>query len=588
MTAGLSAMEERNMSRVKAFQPDWFEGELPRKSFRAILKWGDPKAYKHPNRALYHLMKQTFRLDDDWFRHPRDMGMDIVPEATPSRLDQEHVASLTAIVGADNAHTDTWNRLRVAYGKTMIDLARLRAGIIENLPDIVLWPRSRADLRSIVDYCEHHRIPVYIYGGGSSVTRGVEAVKGGVSLDMRVHLNKVISFDERNHTISVEAGMSGPELEQVLRHAPATLGATRAYTCGHLPQSFEYSVVGGWTVTRGAGQNSTYYGKIEDIVLAQDYVCPGSRDLRTREFPAAANGPDLDQLMMGSEGAFGILYGVTLKLRMYMPENTRRYSYIFRDWDSAKEAAREVMQGEFGLPSVFRLSDPEESDVALKLYGVDGTVLDSYMTARGYKPGERCLMLGTADGEKGFARHVQHMVARVCRRHGAMSTTGLVTRSWEHGRFRDPYMREDLQDFGIMIDTLECSVNWTNLEAVHSGVRSYCHSRPDTICMTHMSHFYPQGCNLYFIFIARIDSLDEYLAYQSGILDNIQKYGATMSHHHGIGKAFAPWLEGDVGPEAMAVYRALKHHFDPHNVMNPGGTLALDLPDGDRRLPKGE
>ncbi|HQO66421.1 MAG TPA: FAD-linked oxidase C-terminal domain-containing protein, partial [Spirochaetales bacterium] len=344
------------------------------------------------------------------------------------------------------------------------------------------------------------------------------------------------------------------------------------------------SVVGGWAVTRGAGQNSTYYGKIEDIVLAQDYVCPGGVDLRTREFPAAANGPDLDQIMMGSEGTFGVLYSATLRVRRYMPENTRRYSFIFRDWESAKEAAREVMQGEFGLPSVFRLSDPEESDVALRLYGVSGTPLDAAMTAFGYKPGERCLMLGTADGERGFARHVERRIKRICRRHGAMGTTSYVTRAWEHGRFRDPYLREDLQDFGIMIDTLECTVTWTNLEEVHTGVRAFCHSRPGTICMTHMSHFYPQGCNLYFIFIAKMDGLDEYLAYQAGILDAIQESGATMSHHHGIGKAFAPWLEGDVGPEAMAVFRALKRHFDPKGIMNPGGTLALDLPDEQRRL----
>ncbi|MBU0928304.1 MAG: FAD-binding oxidoreductase, partial [Spirochaetes bacterium] len=147
-----------------------------------------------------------------------------------------------------------------------------------------------------------------------------------------------------------------------------------------------------------------------------------------------------------------------------------------------------------------------------------------------------------------------------------------------------PYMREDLQDYGIMMDTLECSVNWSNLEAVHSGVREFCHSRPNTICMTHMSHFYPQGCNLYFIFTAKISDIDEYLAYQGGILDNIQKHGATMSHHHGIGKSFAPWLEGDVGPEAMALFRSLKEHFDPKGIMNPGGTIALDLPDSQRRL----
>ncbi|MCP5454482.1 MAG: FAD-binding oxidoreductase [Spirochaetaceae bacterium] len=574
------------MARRDEFRPDWFEGELPPRSFRSILKWGDPNEYKHPNRKLYALMKETFGLDDEWFSKRRDEGLGAVPESSPCRLAPEHVAALTAIVGPENAHVDTYNRLRIAYGKTMVDLMRLRYGVIEHLPDMALWPRGRDDLRAIVDYCEANAIPVYVYGGGSSVTRGVEPFSGGVSLDMRVHLKRVIKFDERNQTITVEAGMDGPELERLLRNAPETLGATGRYTAGHLPQSFEYSVVGGWTVTRGAGQNSTYYGKIEDIVLAQDYVCPGGVDLRTREFPAAADGPDLDQIMMGSEGTFGVLYSATLRVRRYMPENTRRYSFIFRDWESAKEAAREVMQGEFGMPSVFRLSDPEESDVALRLYGVSGTALDAAMTAFGYKPGERCLMLGTADGERGFARHVERRIKRICGRHGAMGTTAYVTRAWERGRFRDPYMREDLQDFGIMIDTLECTVNWTNLEEVHTGVRAFCHSRPNTICMTHMSHFYPQGCNLYFIFIAKMDGLDEYLAYQAGILDAIQESGATMSHHHGIGKAFAPWLEGDVGPEAMAVFRALKRHFDPKGVMNPGGTLALDLPDDQRRLPR--
>jgi alkyldihydroxyacetonephosphate synthase len=565
------------------FIPDWFEGALPERSFRSILKWGDPAEYKHPNKRLYREMKRVFGLDDSWFRERRETGMEQVPEARPCRLDARHITALTAIVGADNAFTDVYHRLQVGYGKTMIDLMRLRKGIIENIPDIVLHPRGREDLRAIVDYCNANSIPVYIYGGGSSVTRGVEAMKGGVTLDMRVHLNTVISFDEKNHTITVEAGMSGPELERILRNAPETLKAARAFTCGHLPQSFEYSAVGGWVVTRGAGQNSTYYGKIEDMVIAQDYVCP-TCDIRTGDYPAAADGPDMDQLMMGAEGTFGILYSATLKLRHYEPRNTRRYSYIFRNWEDAKEAAREIMQGEFGFPSVFRLSDPEESDLALKLYGVEGTVIDTLMSARGFKKGERCLMLGTADGEAGFSRHVARMIHRTCRRHGAMSTTGFVQRAWEHGRFRDPYMREDLQDYGIMIDTLECSVNWTNLEEVHTGVRAFCHSRPGTICMTHMSHFYPQGCNLYFIFIAKMDSLEEYLAYQGGILDHIQKFGATMSHHHGIGKMTAPWLEGDIGPEAMAVLRTLKRHFDPKNIMNPGGTLALDLPDSQRRL----
>ncbi len=571
------------MAKRDEFRPDWFEGKMPGGSFRSILKWGDPDAYKHPNRKLYALMKVTFGLDDSHFAKPFETGMESVPENMPCALEARHVQAFRSIVGDGNLFTDVYHRLQVGYGKTMLDAMRLRKGIIENIPDLVLHPRGRADLRAIIDYCDANLIPVYIYGGGSSVTRGVEAVKGGVTLDMRVHLNKVLRFDEKNHTITVEAGMSGPELERQLRNAVELHKASRAYTCGHLPQSFEYSAVGGWVTTRGSGQNSTYYGNASDMVIAQDYVCPRG-DIRTGEFPAAANGPDIDQVMMGSEGTFGALYSATLRFRMYQPRNTRRYSFIFKDWESAKEAAREVLQGEFGNPSVFRLSDPEESDVALKLYGVEGTVLDTFMRARGFKKGERCLMLGTADGEAGFSRHVKRRIMGICARHGAMSTTGLVQKSWEHGRFRDPYMREDLQDFGIMMDTLECSVNWSNLEEVHTGVRAFCHSRPDTICMTHMSHFYPQGCNLYFIFIAKMDSIDEYLAYQAGILDSIQRHGATMSHHHGIGKSFAPWLEGDVGPEAIALLRAIKRHFDPKGIMNPGGTIALDLPDSQRRI----
>lgn len=572
------------MAKHDEFEPRWITEPPPARSFRSLFKWGDPKEFKNPNRRLYALMKSTFGMSDEEFRAPTKPGFEPVPEDShPSRMPAEQREALTAIVGPENARTDLYSRLEVAYGKTMIDLMRLREGVVENLPDLVLRPRERSELRAIVDYCDRHRIPVYVHGGGSSVTRGFEAVKGGVTLDMRTHLKRVLRFDEENQTITVEAGMSGPELERILNDAPRTLGARRRYLCGHQPQSFEFTAVGGWVVTRGAGQCSTYYGKIEEMVLAQDYVCP-SCELVTQEFPAAATGPDTDQVMIGSEGCFGVLYSVTLRVRRFRPENARRFSFVFRNWEEAKAAAREVMQGEFGFPSVFRLSDPEETDVALKLYGIEGTPIDTLMRLRGYAQGERCLLLGTAEGERGFARLVARKTAAVCRAHGAMSATGYVTRAWEHGRYRDPYLRDALQDFGVVTDTLECSVTWSNLEHVHAGVREFCHSRPHTLCMTHMSHCYPQGCNLYFIFIARMASLDDYRAYQAGILDAIQAHGATMSHHHGIGKMTAPWLEGQIGAAQLGLFRQLKAYFDPHGVMNPGGTLALDLPDSERRF----
>ena len=570
------------MSKSKKFVPDWYHEKAPERSYRSILKWGDPEAFKAPNAKLYELMKETFHMTDDDFKVKQEMGLEEVDYDIPCRLSDDQIAALEEIVGKANVSTDNYDRLSVAYGKTMVDLMRLRKHIVENVPDAVVYPKNREDIIALVKYCCEQKIPMYVYGGGSSVTRGVEAVKGGITLDMRRNFNKVISFSEHNQTITVEAGMSGPKLEETLNNAVSTLGAKRAYTCGHFPQSFEYSSVGGWAVTRGAGQNSSYYGKIEDIVISQEYVTPIGI-IKSDEFPRNATGPSIDQIMMGSEGTFGILTHVTLRVFKYMPENRKKFSYVFKDWENGLNAAREIMQGEFGFPSVFRLSDPEETSIAFRLYGVADTVIDKMLAAKGYKDGKRVLMLGWSEGEKNFSKNVAKQIDKICKKHGAMYTTSIVTKGWEKGRFTDPYLREDMGDYGLMLDTLECSVNWDNFTNVYENVRRFCKSRPDTICMTHMSHFYPQGANLYFIFEAKMNDLDEYLEYQRGIMDNIQKYGAAMSHHHGIGKMTAPWLEAQIGKNQMDIYRALKQHFDPDNLMNPGGTLGLDLPEDQKR-----
>lgn len=567
----------------KDYRPPWIEEKPPERSFRSIFKWGDPAAYKHPNERLYKLMKKTFDMTDEDFRKPVEIGYEPVDKEFPIKMKPEQVAWFKQIVGEENVSQDLYHRLGVSYGKTMIDSMRLRKGIIENVADLVLYPRSSEDIVEIINYCNQEKIPIYVFGGGSTVTRGMEAVKGGISLDMRCHMNKVVAFNEVDQTITVQAGMQGPDYERILNEAPENeLKAKRRYTCGHFPQSFEYSSVGGWVVTRGAGQNSTYYGKIEDMVICQEYVTPAGI-IKTPYYPAMATGPDLDEIMMGSEGTFGILTNVTLRVFRYQPENRKKFSFIFKNWDDAMAAAREIMQAEIGYPSVFRLSDPEETDVAMKLYGVEGTIIEKILTMRGYKPMERCLFLGWTEGEKAFASNMKRKIKKICRNYGAMYTTGYITTSWEKGRFRDPYMREDLQDFGIMIDTLECAVTWSQMKQVHEGVRSYCKSRPQTICMTHMSHCYPQGANLYFIFIAKMSEIEDYLEYQQGILDNIQKHGAAMSHHHGIGKMTAPWLEHQIGKNQYEVFRVLKNHFDPNMIMNPGGTLGFDLEERQKR-----
>jgi alkyldihydroxyacetonephosphate synthase len=214
----------------------------------------------------------------------------------------------------------------------------------------------------------------------------------------------------------------------------------------------------------------------------------------------------------------------------------------------------------------------------MRTYHIHGTAADSLLQSMGYKPMERCLLLGTADGDPDFSKLVARKVKAICKKYHAFTLTPFkVVQSWEKSRFTDPFMREDMMDFGVMIDTLECGVTWAQMEKVHREVRKVVRNRPRTVCMTHLSHAYPQGANLYFIFIARITDINEYLSLQYSILEAILKAGASMSHHHGIGKQTAPWLEEQIGTPAIEVIRVLRDHFDPQHVMNPGGTLGLDM-----------
>jgi alkyldihydroxyacetonephosphate synthase len=299
----------------KDFEPKWYYGKVPEDSYRSIFKWGDPNFVKVPKEKLYKMLKERFGMADTDFDHySADLGLDPVEFViAPKVVKETDLDFLRVIYGENFVRTDPYSRLSVAYGKTMYDLLRLREKKVENVPDVVVYPDTKEQIEKTVAYCDEHRIPLYVYGGGSSVTRGVECMKGGISLDMRLRYNKVLSFNEIDQTVTVQTGLSGPALEKWLNNAAKDGHGKRAYTCGHFPQSFEYSSVGGWVVTRGAGQNSTYYGKIEDIVLSQRYATPIGV-VETSHAPREATGPSINQIMMGSEGTFGVLTEVTLRV----------------------------------------------------------------------------------------------------------------------------------------------------------------------------------------------------------------------------------------------------------------------------------
>ncbi len=562
------------MKRSTRSQPKWREDVAKKDSYRSIFKY-DPKQFKHPSAAWVEMFRSSFGMTDDDFRQRQPGGDEAVAIDQKITLTADQIEAFRNIVGEENLAVDDYSRVKFSHGKSLDENLSLRKNIVRKAPDIVLHPRDKEDVKKIVAYCHEHRIPIITYGGGSGVVLGMRPDRGGVAVVMRTHMNKVLHINELNKTCVVQPGMMGPAYEAVLNAAPQRFGTATAYTCGHFPQSFEISSVGGWITALGSGQASTYYGDAYDIVHSQEYVTPAGV-IKTSDIPGTATGPKVNDILKGNEGAYGILVEATMKIFHYRPQDRQRFAFMFPSWQSAIDAGRQIVQGEFGMPAVFRLSDPEETDLGLKLKGFDGGLFDVLLRSRGFEPMRRCLCIGTAEGEKTFAANVRKQVSRIARAHGAMSLTGYATKQWERGRYSDVHMREDLLDYGIMLDTLETGVTWDNVHKVRRNVRAFVKRRPGTCCLTHASHFYPQGTNLYFIFMMKPKDEREFFDFRAEIVNRIVDNGGSISHHHGIGRLFAPWMEKSLGKEQLDVLRAIKRHFDPNNIMNPGGTLALD------------
>jgi alkyldihydroxyacetonephosphate synthase len=537
-------------------------------TYRDIFKWGDKRETKVDIGTL-NVIKQMFNFSDDDLSKSHLFGNTTVKLNNPCALSEEHLSILRGIVGSDNVGIDDFSRAQNSFGKCYTDLLNLRMGNIPSPPDAVVYPRSTEDVIAIVDFCNKNRIAISPIGGQSSVTRGIETPNGGISLNLTKHLNKVIDINQVNATATVQAGMYGPAFESILN--------SKGFSCGHFPQSFEYSTVGGWVAAKGAGQASTGYGKIEHIVLSLKAVTPAGT-IETKCYPASAQGWDLHQLFIGSEGTLGVIVEVTIKIRRYKPECTRFGSFVFKNFESAVNAMRECMQSGVGLPHLFRISDPEETDIAFKTKNFEGTLADKFFELLGYKNGSRCLMFLAVEGDKGYSKQVAKSITRICKNHGAFSIGAKPTKKWLDQRYSSAYLRDPLMDLGIMTDTLETAVMWDNLIPLWSKVREYLKQRSKTVVMVHISHVYENGANLYFTFLSPMekgDELNDYISYHKGLVDTISANGGSLSHHHGVGRALAPWMQEQLGAESIALMQAVKNHCDPSGIMNPGGTLGL-------------
>ncbi len=547
--------------------PPWTD-EPPRPgTWRSIAKFGKPDDIEVPSRSTFELLKRELGLDDDDFREVVASGDGPVTALRPVELEASFLEELERIVGPEDLQLDDYHRVAYSHGKLQEEVLLLKQGISGPITDAVVHPANTREVQEIVALCDRRRIPLTTYGGGSSVTRGLQPETGGVTVVLSTHMNKVLEVNERNQTARVQAGCMGPDLETTLNDAPRLHHTRHAYTCGHFPQSFEISSVGGWVVTLGSGQASTYYGDAADLVLGVEVVTPAGV-IRTPDFASFAAGPKVLDVFKGSEGAFGVVVELTVKIFRHLPGNRRSFCYLFPTWEAAVDTTRDICQGQFGLPAVLRISDAEETEHAFQMFGIP-SLIQRFLALRGCRSGQRALCLGTVEGDADAARLTARKIRAVARRHHGMRLPSRAVKSWEKSRFTSYLISEPLMDYGVILDTLETPVRWDNLHAVHQAVHRYADRFPNVLCLSHASHFYPSGTNLYFIFGMRA-SREEHVHFRNGLVDTMVAAGGAPSHHHGIGRLLAPWLEGFLGAEQVAVLRALKRHFDPHGVMNPG------------------
>jgi alkyldihydroxyacetonephosphate synthase len=515
--------------------------------------WGDPAHMSHglPPRAL-ELLRARVGLAD-MPKLPVPLSSVRLPAAV--RLD---------IPGVELLVDDEARALR-AGGKSYPDLVRMRAGALEVAPDAVAVPRSVEEVRAVLGA----GVAVVPFGGGTSVVGGLEALRGEqpavVSLDLGA-MDRLVSLDERSRVAVFEPGIRLPAAEGALN--------ARGYTLGHFPQSYEYATVGGCVATRSAGQASTGYGRIDAMVVGLQAACPaGDVDLLTA--PASAAGPDLRELLVGSEGAFGVLTRVALRVRP-LPAERRYEGFMFASFEQGYEAFRALEQ-EGAAPHVARLSDAGETEVSFAMAAREGVLAElagRYLRTRGVERG--CLAIcgweGTLDAvEDGRAASVA-----VLRRHGAVALGRAPGRAWERSRFDGPYLRDDLLERGVMAETLETATTWANLDALYRAVGDALRTHAP-IVMCHVSHVYETGASLYFTFLARQregDEIEQWRAAKSAACDAIVAAGGTISHHHAVGRDHAPWLRHETSDTGLAALRAVKSQLDPDGIMNPGKLLA--------------
>lgn len=466
--------------------------------------------------------------------------------------------TIESIVGEEHVTSEHDVRVAHARGWSTIDLLQLRAGDASGAPDVVVYPGSHDEVVALLEACSAENVAVVPYSGGTSVVGGLVAERDGflavAAIDM-CRMDSLVEIDSISRIATIQAGVRGPNAEELL--------AEHGFTLGHFPQSFEGASIGGYAAARSSGQASAGYGRFDEMVVALTLATPrGTVQLGTA--PKSAAGPDLRQLVLGSEGVFGVITSVTLRVRP-KPEVCRYQGWQFEDFAAGTAALRRLAQ-DGPTPTVLRLSDEVETQVNM--------ADPSKMLAGG--PGG-CLAIAGYEGTQAEVDARLAGASAILEAAGGQARGDEPGESWRAGRYRAPYLRDPLLDVGVLTETLETAGFWSNLprlrEAVTSAItEGLTEWATPPLVLCHISHVYETGASLYFT-IACAQSEDPVAQWESAKTkanEAIRECGAAITHHHGVGTVHRDTYAREVGDLSIDVLRAIKRTVDPAGICNPG------------------
>lgn len=536
--------------------------------------WGDEKItfpmQDKPN--LWPWIKGMLGVEKEKLTPPIDRSKIQMPKALLSSSFCEEIKSL---LKPEQIAGDETARLLHSYGKSFPDLLRVRRGEIRRAPDLVLYPESHDEVEKIVRLADSHGVCVIPFGGGTNIVGGVnpesEERRMVVTLDL-VRMNRLLKLDPESRTATLEAGALGPHLEMLLQK--------EGYSLGHYPDSFEYSTLGGWLATRSAGMQSDAYGKIEDMVVALKFVSPEGT-IKTLPTPASSAGPDLNQLLVGSEGTFGIITEATMRVHR-TPQVKDYRGFLFKTFEDGVAAIQECIDKNY-LPSLIRLQDSGETQLAFNMKspkkGLEAWIqkpIKAILKARGYTA--PCIMIVGFEGDEETALPVANGALAILKKYHAFPLGKGVGKTWSKDKFNVPYLRDYVMDYGCMADVAETATVWANvLPLYHHTVKKikevFATEGGKGYIGCHISHTYKTGACLYFTYAAVQkpgNELEDYYRYKRLMTESFLETGGTLSHHHAIGIEHLPWMEREVSQAGLKALAAVKKSLDPRNILNPG------------------